>query len=70
MNDLTKNILIWVFIVIVLLLVFSRYMPPTGTPQEVRYSVFLDDMKANRLDSVVIQGESIIGTRKDKSQFR
>ncbi len=69
MNDLTKNILIWVTIVAVLLLVFSRYMPPTGQVQEVRYSTFLDDVNAGRVESVVFQGETIAGVRKDKSQF-
>ena len=48
MNDLTKNILLWVVIVTVLLLVFSRYMPIAGQPQEIAYSQFLDDVKANR----------------------
>ncbi|HYL03575.1 MAG TPA: ATP-dependent zinc metalloprotease FtsH [Steroidobacteraceae bacterium] len=70
MNDLTKNILLWVVIVIVLLLVFSRYMPTVGQPQEVAYSTFLDDVKAGRVDSVVLQGEMIYGERKDKSAFK
>ena len=70
MNDLTKNILLWVVIVLVLLAVFSRYMPTVGQPEEVRYSTFLDDVKANRVDSVVLQGEMIYGSRKDKTQFK
>jgi cell division protease FtsH len=70
LNDLTKNILLWVVIVLVLLAVFSRYMPTVGQPEEVRYSTFLDDVKANRVDSVVIQGEMLYGTRKDKTQFK
>ena len=45
MNDLTKNILLWVVIVLVLLAVFSRYMPTVGQPEEVRYSTFLDDSR-------------------------
>ncbi|MFM1887578.1 MAG: hypothetical protein RL026_2735 [Pseudomonadota bacterium] len=70
MNDLTKNILIWVTIVFVLLLAFSRFMP-TGAPmQEVRYSTFLDDLDSGRIDSVVLQGEFIEGTRKDRTRFR
>jgi cell division protease FtsH len=70
LNDLTKNILIWVVIVAVLLLVFSRYMPPTGQMQEVRYSTFLNDVNAGRVESVILQGEIISGVRKDKSTFR
>ncbi|MGH8132393.1 MAG: ATP-dependent zinc metalloprotease FtsH [Steroidobacteraceae bacterium] len=70
MNDLTKNILLWVVIVIVLLLVFSRYMPTVGQPQEVTYSSFLEDVKADRVEKVVLQGEMIYGERKDKSAFK
>ena len=69
MNDLTKNILLWVVIVIVLLLVFSRYMPTMGQPAHLDYSTFLDDVKAERVESVTLQGEMIYGTHKDKSQF-
>ena len=70
MNDLTKNILLWVVIVLVLLAVFSRYMPTVGQPEEIRYSTFLDDVKANHVDSVVLQGDMIYGSRKDKTQFK
>ena len=70
MNDLTKNILLWVVIVFVLLLVFSRYMPAVGQPQEIPYSQFLDDVKAERVESVVMQSEMIFGTNKDHSTFK
>ncbi|MEO7775114.1 MAG: ATP-dependent metallopeptidase FtsH/Yme1/Tma family protein, partial [Steroidobacteraceae bacterium] len=70
MNDLTKNILLWVVIVFVLLAVFSRYMPAGAQAQDVRYSMFLEDLKSNRVDSVVLQGEMILGVRKDKTQFK
>jgi len=70
LNDLTKNILLWVVIVLVLLAVFSRYMPSVGQPEEVRYSTFLEDVRSNRVDSVVLQGEMIYGVLKDKTQFK
>ena len=70
MNDLTKNILIWVVIVFVLLAVFSRYMPTVGQVQEVRYSTFLEDLKTGRVESVVLQGDQILGVRKDKTHFQ
>jgi cell division protease FtsH len=70
LNDLTKNILLWVVIVIVLLLVFSRYMPTAGQPQQIAYSTFLDDVKNNRVESVVLQGDMIYGEHKDKTAFK
>ncbi|HZC86788.1 MAG TPA: ATP-dependent zinc metalloprotease FtsH [Steroidobacteraceae bacterium] len=70
MNDLTKNILLWVVIVLVLLAVFSRYMPTVGQPQDIPYSTFIEDVKSSRVESVVLQGELIYGVRKDKSTFK
>src|ERR1700759_5757390 len=45
-------------------------MPTVGQPEEGRYSTFLDHVKSNRVDSVVLQGEMIYGARKDKTQFK
>jgi cell division protease FtsH len=70
LNDLTKNILLWVVIVIVLLLVFSRYMPTTGQPQDIPYSAFIEDVKNSRVESVIMQGEMLYGVHKDKSTFK
>jgi cell division protease FtsH len=70
LNDLTKNILLWVIIVLVLLAVFSRYMPSVGTTEEIRYSTFLDDVKTHRVDSVIFQGDMLYGSLKDKQQFK
>jgi cell division protease FtsH len=67
---LTKNILLWVVIVIVLLLVFSRYMPTTGQPQDIPYSAFIEDVKNSRVESVILQGEMVYGVHKDKSTFK
>jgi len=65
-----KNVLMWVLVGVVMLAVFSRYMPTANAPQEVRYSTFLNEVKASKVDSVVLQGDTIIGTRKDKSRFQ
>jgi len=70
LNDLTKNILLWVVIVLVLLAVFSRYMPPVGQPEEVRYSSFLNDVKSSRVESVVLQGEMIYGSERTRPSSR
>ncbi len=69
MNDLTKNILLWVVIVLVMLAVFSRYMPSGPQREQIRYSDFIADVRDNRVDSVVLQGDTIRGVLKDKQQF-
>src|SRR5438309_859654 len=45
-------------------------MPTTGQPQDIPYSSFVEDVKNNRVDSVVLQGEMIYGVHKDKSTFK
>jgi cell division protease FtsH len=70
LNDLTKNILLWVVIVLVLLAVFSRYMPSVGQTEEIQYSAFLNDVKESRVDSVVFQGSMLYGELKDKTRFK
>ena len=70
MNDTVKNVLLWVILALALVAVFTRYMPPTGKPEEVRYSTFLKEVHDGRVDSVVLQGDTIYGVRKDKSKFQ
>src|ERR1700734_1101969 len=69
LNDLTKNILLWVVIVLVMLAVFSRYVPSGNQAQQLTYSEFYNDVKAGRVDKVVLQGDTIHGTLKDKTNF-
>ena len=69
MNDLTKNILLWVVIVLVMLAVFSRYIPSGPTREQIRYSDFITDVHNGRVDSVILQGDTIRGVLKDKQQF-
>jgi cell division protease FtsH len=70
LNDLTKNILLWVVIVMVMVVVFSRYVPTGPEPTAVAYSSVLDDLRNKRLDSVVLRGDEIVGVRKDKTRFK
>ena len=67
---MTGRVLIWIVVVGATLFLFSRFMPPANAPEAVRYSHFLDEVADGQVDSVVLQGEQIIGTRKDKTQFQ
>ena len=70
MNDLTKNILLWVVILMVMVVVFSRYVPTGPEAQQVSYSVVLDEVRSGRVESITLRGEEILGVRKDKSKFK
>lgn len=69
MNDLMKNFVVWALIAVAVLVLFSQFMPRSAPVAEVSYSAFLDEVKGGRVESVVLQGDTISGTRKDKTTF-
>jgi cell division protease FtsH len=59
-NDLTKNILVFVVIIVVLLSVVQGLSGMSGSqPQLVSYSEFLDQVRAGQIKKVEIDGEKI-----------
>ncbi len=58
---MAKNILLWVIIAIVLMSVFNNFGPPAPRAQSVPYSEFIADVKAGRVQSVVIDGRVVKG---------
>src|SRR5579863_6135644 len=51
-----------------MLLVFSRYMPSGQQAEPIRYSDFITDVHSGRVESVILQGDTIRGTFKDNKQ--
>jgi len=59
-NDLTKNILVFVVIIVVLLSVVQGLSGmSTGQPQVVQYSEFLDQVRSGQVNRVEIDGARI-----------
>ncbi|MFM8586474.1 MAG: ATP-dependent zinc metalloprotease FtsH [Gammaproteobacteria bacterium] len=69
MNDLMKNFVVWALIAVAVLVLFSQFVPRSAPVSEVSYSSFLEEVRNGRIDSVVLQGDTISGVRKDKSTF-
>ena len=68
MNDMGKNLLLWLVIAAVLLTVFQNFNVDRG-PEEVEYSTFIDLVNGNRIRSVEIDGLIIRGERSDGISF-
>ena len=51
----------------VMVVVFSRYVPSSPEAQPADYSAVLADLRNNRIESVLLRGDEIIGVRKDNS---
>lgn len=52
MNDLAKNLMLWVVVAVVLMVVFQSFSPKMGGGQEVVYSQFVDDVSSDRIKKV------------------
>ncbi len=69
MNDLTKNIILWIVIAVVLATVVSNFSGRAGTVQEVPYSTFLTQVEAGSVSSVTFKGDQVVGVRSNGEQF-
>ena len=68
MNDMGKNLLLWLVIAAVLLTVFQNFNVQRG-PAEIEYSSFLDLVNRNQVTTVEVDGLTIRGEGIDGRQF-
>ena len=69
MNDMAKNIILWVIIAIVLMSVFNNFSPRQVRAPQVEYSQFIADVKEGRVAKVLIEDRTIRGVRQDGERF-
>ncbi|MCC6609405.1 MAG: ATP-dependent zinc metalloprotease FtsH [Burkholderiales bacterium] len=65
MNNLIKNLVIWLVIGLVLMTVFNQFNTRHATQAPMPYSQFVDEVKAGHIQSVVIEGRSLRATTSD-----
>ncbi len=70
MNNLTKNLLLWLVIAVVLMSVFNNFGNRQGADRTVDYSTFINKVKHGEVDRVTIQGREINGRFKSNEQFK
>ncbi len=70
MNDLVKNLMLWVVVAVVLMVVFQSFSPKTAGSDEIIYSQFITDVRNDRVKEVDIASDerSIKFTRSDGSK--
>jgi len=70
MNDIVKNILLWAVIILVVVAVFDNIGPHGAhEPKKMDYSTFVQNIDANQIKSVEINGRDIKGNTMDGSAF-
>ncbi|MEK6770705.1 MAG: ATP-dependent metallopeptidase FtsH/Yme1/Tma family protein, partial [Pseudomonadota bacterium] len=69
MNNLTKNILLWLVISIVLMTVYNSFTGRQIDSKTIDYSAFIQHVQKADVDSVFINEREIIGKLKDGREF-
>jgi len=67
LNNLVKNLVIWLVIGLVLMTVFNQFNTRSSAQAPMPYSVFVEEVKAGKIKSVTIEGRQLKGvTTEDK----
>jgi cell division protease FtsH len=69
LNDMGKNLLLWLIIAAVLLTVFNNFSV-RPQPEEITYSSFISEVQQDQVQEVAINGLVIIGKRKSGEEFK
>jgi len=69
LNDMAKNLILWLIIAAVLVTVMNNFSSPSE-PQTLNYSDFLEQVKQGRVERVTVDGFVIIGKRSEGDTFK
>ena len=61
LNDLLKNVLLWVVIAVILMSVFNNLSGPGTSPNTLSYSDFLNYVENGQVDNALMEGREISG---------
>ncbi len=69
MNSRLKNLLLWVFIIFLMIFIFTMLNHHPPKIKKVIFSSLLQDIKSDKVKSVTIESHNIIGVYKDGKKF-
>ena len=69
MNNLSKNIAVWLIIAVVLMTVFNQFGAQRTTQTQMPYSQFIEEVRQQQITKVVIEGNVLKGERSDGQRF-
>jgi len=68
-NNIAKNIAIWIAIALVLMTVFQQFGSPDAGANKMVYSQFMSEVKNGNIAKVQIDGRNVTGTTRDSKKF-
>jgi len=69
LNDMAKNLILWLIIAAVLVTVMNNFSSP-NEPRSLNYSEFIEQVKSGKVERVSVDGFVITGWRADGEQFK
>jgi cell division protease FtsH len=69
LNNLVKNIAIWLVIALVLMTVFNQFSARQAPQAQMNYSQFIEEVKAGHVAKVQIEGRTLRGVKTDGKRF-
>jgi len=69
LNDIAKNIILWVVIAVILMSVFNNFGPHHSSAQQLEYSKFISDVRQGQVKQVTISGRHIQGVMQNNEKF-
>jgi cell division protease FtsH len=69
LNDMAKNLILWLIIAAVLVTVMNNFSSPSE-PQTLNYSEFIEQVKEGKVERVTVDGYVITGKRTDGDSFK
>ena len=69
MNNLIKNVAIWLVIALVLMTVFNQFSTRQASQKAVEYSQFIEEVKQGRIAKVTIEGRVLKGVKTTGERF-
>src|SRR6478735_7215849 len=69
LNNLIKNVAIWLVIALVLMTVFNQFSTRQTTQKAMEYSQFIDEVKQGRIAKVTIEGRVLKGVKTTGERF-
>lgn len=69
MNNLFKNVAVWLVIALILMTVFNQFGPRQTTQAQVEYSQFIEEVRQGQVAKVTIEGQVLKGVRADGRRF-
>ena len=69
MNNLIKNVAIWLVIALVLMTVFNQFSTRQSTQKAIEYSQFIEEVKQGHIAKVTIEGRVLKGVKTTGERF-